>query len=751
MRNRIILTCVVIACFCSEKAFSHFRTASRKLNEVTIIDSRHYSNVFGEIRNFRIFLPAGYFDNPQKKYPVIYFLHGWSQRYFGDGGQAYASFDKGDENNGDNIANFVAKHQVIVVKSDGYNRSTDEKYYLRPYNVSPVETFRQFPIYFPELIGFIDSHYNTIPDREHRAISGLSMGGFMTFWIGGKYPHLFSAAGNFCGSPEFEVGPKNFPVEYRHIDMHKNYGGMNLRLHYGDKDFIRGYHQDMNRFWPQVMDNYESKVYDAEHSTCGLGEMFGFLLKTFENPPSRPQKWDHVDVYPDFSIWDYHVSSDRGTPGFTILENVDKRGFRCSVREFLRDGELLQSVNLSIITAPVYEKNQLYIINDLDLKRSKTFQKTIRSDNLGRLKIDINGSMHEIGINKKADRPNVCVASVELANMGWATHKKDVFLSVKLLNKGLSGASNITATLSATRKSASIKQGISEFGSIEVNKTQTGRTPFVFHVQSDTIEVERFKLTIHADNKQEWSEFFEIPLKKDLPQISNFEIADGKIFTVARAGTDLETIMLGTGNGDGMANPGESVVILVKDQNKHWRADLSFSDPYINPFGINIRKSDNWTPFDHVGGSAKYDVPLISSDCPENHQVDFFVEYWLPEYPLHIIRQGVVTISVNGKDKTPPRINNVYIPGDNIVQVKVYDGSKIQHVKAKFISIDDPGKFFEVDLKDDGMAGDRVDSDNVFSKKIPQQKFGMYRIIVEANDSFGNKVIEEVPNTFVLY
>jgi hypothetical protein len=184
------------------------------------------------------------------------------------------------------------------------------------------------------------------------------MGGFMSFWIAGKYPQLFSGAGNFCGSAEFIVGPKKFPVEYRHIDMFKNYAGMNLRLNYGDKDFIRSYHQDMNRFWPQVMDNYEYKIYDAEHSTCGLGEMFGFLFNTFKNPLPRPLRWDHIDVYPEFSVWDYKVSSDRNVPGFTILENVDKRGFRCTVREFLPDGEILPFVKLNITTAALYEKNQ---------------------------------------------------------------------------------------------------------------------------------------------------------------------------------------------------------------------------------------------------------------------------------------------------------------------------------------------------------------------------------------------------------
>src|SRR6187551_968697 len=80
--------------------------------EVSIIDSRHYSNVLGEIRNFRIFLPPSY-NNNSKNYPVIYFFHGWGQRYFGEGSDEYAGYDLGNQNKGDNIANFVAKHEVI--------------------------------------------------------------------------------------------------------------------------------------------------------------------------------------------------------------------------------------------------------------------------------------------------------------------------------------------------------------------------------------------------------------------------------------------------------------------------------------------------------------------------------------------------------------------------------------------------------------------------------------------------------------
>ncbi len=49
------------------------------------------------------------------------------------------------------------------------------------------------------------------------------------------------------------------------------------------------------------------------------------------------------------------------------------------------------------------------------------------------------------------------------------------------------------------------------------------------------------------------------------------------------------------------------------------------------------------------------------------------------------------------------------------------------------------------------MAGDGVEGDNVFSKKIPEQKFRFYRVVAEAIDSFGNKIFEESSDEFVLH
>ncbi len=51
-----------------------------------------------------------------------------------------------------------------------------------------------------DLIPMIDATYRTIPDREHRAMAGLSMGGMQTFQITLKHLDLFSSIGGFSGA-----------------------------------------------------------------------------------------------------------------------------------------------------------------------------------------------------------------------------------------------------------------------------------------------------------------------------------------------------------------------------------------------------------------------------------------------------------------------------------------------------------------------------------------------------------------------
>jgi len=729
-------------------------------NNPQIIDSWHYSHTFGEIRKFRVFQPAGYSTDSNERYPVIYFFHGWAQRYFGPVGDDYSNYDKGDENDGDNILNYVAKNKVIVVKLDGFNGDSNLNYDLSPYNIGGVDTHRQFPIYFPEFVNYFDNNYKTIPDREHRGIAGLSMGGFTSFFIGAKFPNLISAVGNFCGSPEFTIGPMKFPVEYRNIDMYDNYSGVNVRFHYGDKDNLRPYHRDMNKIWSQVMDNYEYKIFDAAHSTCGLGEMFDFMMNTFQNPPKQPEKWDHIDIYPEFTIWEYEINSDRFRSGFTILENVDKRGFKCSVRTFLPDGELMPYVKLILTTPPIYEKNQPYTINDIDGENSK--QWTMQSDHMGRLKIGFDGGIHNIGINKADDIPNLCIESVDIQNMNWATNKKDVLISVKLLNKGLAAAEGVRIELFATKEYVKVIEKEAVIEKIAVNETKESSKSLTFHVDSDSIEMSRFLMKMSDKNGHVWTEYLDVKLRDEQSMIEDFVIADGKEYTVSKAGIDSVKLILGKGNGDGIANPGETIVLLAKDKGKYWRTELITTDPFIDPFGLRLRTSDNWGDYDHVNGSAKISKPVIASNCPDHHLVDFYAEYWLPDNRDHIITRKRINIEVSGNDQTPPVLNWIDVSADNTIQARIYGGSQIKKVIARFIPVDDvsgldyvnlqdPKRNLEITLNDDGKNGDRKPGDFVFSHKISAEATYFYSVEIESTDLYGNISKEIYPDVFILY
>lgn len=71
----------------------------------------------------------------------------------------------------------------------------------------------QYETYFiEELVPYIDAHYNTIPDRNFRAIAGQSMGGYAALLLGMRYPQVFAA---FCAEsptpPWMFTNPETWP------------------------------------------------------------------------------------------------------------------------------------------------------------------------------------------------------------------------------------------------------------------------------------------------------------------------------------------------------------------------------------------------------------------------------------------------------------------------------------------------------------------------------------------------------------
>ncbi|HAZ02761.1 MAG TPA: hypothetical protein DCY97_11415, partial [Marinilabiliales bacterium] len=100
---------------------------------------------------------------------------------------------------------------------------------------------------------------------------------------------------------------------------------------------------------------------------------------------------------------------------------------------------------------------------------------------------------------------------------------------------------------------------------------------------------------------------------------------------------------------------------------------------------------------------------------------------------------------------TPPIVRWVKVDGDNTIVANLWDGSKINDVKARFFLTRDSTKYVVVSLNDKGMEGDGAAGDNVFSKQIPQSRFNKYGLIIEATDALENKQKFESQETFILH
>ncbi len=599
--------------------------------QATIEDSSHHSAVFGETRHFRVFLPPDYGSRPDRRYPVVYFFHGWGERY-----NRYTSevknYDSGTDYGGDTIAAFVGTHDLIVVKWDGYNPRRPGENYPRPYNIGPVETARQFPLYFVELMQYIDSHFRTIADREHRGVSGVSMGGFMALWIAGKYPHLIGSASSFMPSPEYFVGPLEAPAEYRHRDMYPNYNGVRTRLITGTRDFLRWYHRRMNAVWDFARPDYEREEFDSEHGTPGMARTLAFHERSFANPLPRPVLWHHWDVYPSFEVWGWTVSSNRRMPGLTALENVSRSGFRSVVREWAPDGPVLREVNVDIATDAQYTPAGEYQIADANLDTGARVVRRQWADAAGRLRFRLSGARHEVGI-AEAGAPVLAICDARVEGTPWATDGRPFRLVLTVLNKGAAAARGVTAAIGERRVAAP-----------DLTPGKTARIAVDMTVEDRIREVLSLNVALTANGYKADLPVV-APFFRDAPPLESVRILDGVEVNIWVQGDKQRHQRVGTGNADGTADAGERIAIGVPDGPAYRLVELFPGDPCVS---MNSRITDIWSEYE--GQLAHYSLADIGTGC-KGRQVPFFARWVVPEGHEHLLKEGVVRTPVQGSGK----------------------------------------------------------------------------------------------------
>lgn len=127
----------------------------------------------------QVYLPPSYFRT-SLHYPVVYFLPGFGSDPDG----------KNEDFTPEAIASLMLQgglKEMILVVPNGVN-TFHGSFYVN----SPVTgNWEDFIV--KDVVGYIDSHYRTIPEADGRGIAGHSMGGFGAFSLAMHYPDLFSA------------------------------------------------------------------------------------------------------------------------------------------------------------------------------------------------------------------------------------------------------------------------------------------------------------------------------------------------------------------------------------------------------------------------------------------------------------------------------------------------------------------------------------------------------------------------------
>ena len=150
---------------------------------VTVHGKSLEGNLEGDSPDIKVIvaLPPDYKKDTKKRYPVVYFLHGY---FFNvDQIDGLAHF-------GDAVADEAKKgHAFILVAPDGGRTRWAGSMWSSSPTIGDWEGFVS-----KDLVSYIDAHYRTLAKPASRGLGGHSMGGYGTWRIAMKHPGVFGAA-----------------------------------------------------------------------------------------------------------------------------------------------------------------------------------------------------------------------------------------------------------------------------------------------------------------------------------------------------------------------------------------------------------------------------------------------------------------------------------------------------------------------------------------------------------------------------
>jgi enterochelin esterase family protein len=182
-----------------DKDMEYYQSKNVPHGQVRMLN--YYSDITKAWRRAFIYTPPGYDQNTTKKYPVLYLQHGSGEDETGWYNQGKMDLIM------DNLIAEGKATAMIVVMDRGY--ATDP---ARPTTTTTGPNARTSPnnvfpeVLVKEIIPMVEKNFRTLTGREHRAMAGLSMGGFQTFQTTMTNLDKFAYIGGFSGAGFLQPG-----------------------------------------------------------------------------------------------------------------------------------------------------------------------------------------------------------------------------------------------------------------------------------------------------------------------------------------------------------------------------------------------------------------------------------------------------------------------------------------------------------------------------------------------------------------
>ena len=223
MRNKIFQITLVLLLFslCFVLTRAQVTPAVRQ-TEPSVLDGKLSSKLMDRSMPYRVIVPKNYSDRADRRFPVLYLLHG-----------LYGHFDNWSDKT--KLIDYAKDYDLIIVMPEG-----NDGWYTDGATV-PNDKYESYII--KELIPDIDKKYRTQADREHRIIAGLSMGGYGSVKFGLKYPDLFSIVGSFSGAFDAPMRTKSSGNNWPSIPVVFGPEDSKIRTENNIFDILRGLDQ----------------------------------------------------------------------------------------------------------------------------------------------------------------------------------------------------------------------------------------------------------------------------------------------------------------------------------------------------------------------------------------------------------------------------------------------------------------------------------------------------------------------------